>query len=232
MTPKTQKAKDRRRARTLPEQACEAVHADHPDLAEKIVRRAGAVQVDNPALCVDQGMILGLRGKEAESADAFRAAISLAPTFAEPYARLAALRIRQGFTSEAVALQTQAVKHAPDNAAYAEQFSAYQALADSEKPPSAQPAPDPQPPAESESLGDWPERLAAFDWQQLGERLTRDGCVLIERLVDAAHCEELCSMFDRDELFAKTVVMDRPEFGQGVYKYFRAPIPTVVNQLR
>src|SRR5262245_50761402 len=230
MTPKTQKAKDRRRARTLPEQACEAVHADHPDLAEKIVRRAGAVQVDNPVLWVDQGMILGLRGKEAESADAFRAAISLAPTFADPYARLAALRVRQGFTAEAVALQTQAVRHAPDDAGYAERLSAYQALADSARPPAV---PQPTPPAPGpESLGDWPERLAAFDWGQLGDRLTRDGCALLERLVDAATCEGLCGLFDRDELFAKTVVMDRPEFGQGVYRYFRAPVPAVVDQLR
>ena len=62
MTPKKQKAKDRRRARKLAEQAWEAVDAGNLDLAEKIVRRAVAAQVDNPALWVDQGMILGLRG--------------------------------------------------------------------------------------------------------------------------------------------------------------------------
>jgi hypothetical protein len=39
-------------------------------------------------------------------------------------------------------------------------------------------------------------------------------------------------MFDEECLFAKTVVMDRPEFGQGVYRYFRSPIPRVVDQLR
>jgi hypothetical protein len=39
-------------------------------------------------------------------------------------------------------------------------------------------------------------------------------------------------MFDDNERFAKTVVMDRPEFGQGVYRYFADPIPTVVDQLR
>src|SRR5262249_48294972 len=150
----------------------------------------------------------------------FRAAISLAPTFAEPYARLAALRVRQGFTTEAVALQTEALRHAPDNAGYAEQLSAYRALADAERPqavtltpptsasePGAAPGTDP--------VGDWPERLATFDWERLGDRLTRDGCVVIERLVDAANCEQLCGLFDRDELFARTVVMDRPEFGQG-----------------
>jgi hypothetical protein len=231
MNPKKQKDKDRRRARRLAEEAWEAVEADNLDLAEKIIRRAVAAQEDNPVLWVDQGAILGLRGKEAESADAFRAAISLAPTFAEPYARLATLRIRQGFTAEAVALQTQAVRHAPDNAAYAEQLAAYQALTDSERAP-AQPVPEAAALAVPVSLGAWPERLAALDWEELGARLTRDGCAVIERLAEPAICDELCAAFDRDELFAKTVVMDRPEFGLGTYRYFRAPVPAVVDQLR
>src|SRR6476661_4809478 len=99
MNPKKQKTKDRRRARKLADQAWEAVDAGNLDLAEKIVRRAVAARQGNPALWNDQGVILALRRKEAEAADAFRAAISLAPTFAEPYARLAALRVRQGFTA-------------------------------------------------------------------------------------------------------------------------------------
>jgi hypothetical protein len=239
MNPKKQKEKDRRRARKLAEDAWDAVNDGNLDLAEKIIRRAVAARQDNPVLWNDQGVILGLRQKEAEAADAFRAAISLAPTFAEPYARLAALRIRQGFIAEAVSLQTQAVRHAPDNAGYAEQLSAYQSLADSERPPPAAPpgpstpGPDPQPASPAaDPLGEWPERLATYDWDALGERLTRDGCVVLQGLLDGATCQELCGMFDREELFAKTVVMDRPEFGQGVYRYFRAPVPTVVDILR
>jgi hypothetical protein len=233
VNPKKQKQKDRRRARKLAEDAWDAVNAGNLDLAEKIIRRAVAAQQDNPVLWNDQGAILALRQKEAEAADALRAAISLAPTFAEPYARLAALRVRQGFTAEAVALQAEAVRHAPDNAASEEQLAAYQALADSEKPqgvnPPAQPtvAPGVVPP-----VGDWPQRLAAYNWEQLGERLTRDGCVMIERLLDAAACEELYGRFDRDECFTRTVVMDRPDYGQGTYRYFRPPIPVVVDQLR
>jgi hypothetical protein len=42
---------------------------------------------------------------KAADVGAFRAVISLAPTFAEPYAHLVALRLRQGFIGEAVALQ-------------------------------------------------------------------------------------------------------------------------------
>lgn len=39
-------------------------------------------------------------------------------------------------------------------------------------------------------------------------------------------------MFDDDALFAKTVTMDRDDFGMGVYRYFRAPIPEIVDGLR
>src|SRR6476646_10815260 len=119
MNPKKQKVKDRRRARKLAEEAWQAVDEGNLDLAEKIIRRAVEARPDNPVLWVDQGLILRLREKPFEAADAFRAALSLAPTFADAYAHLAALRLRQGFTREAVVLQTQAVKHAPQNASYA-----------------------------------------------------------------------------------------------------------------
>src|SRR4029450_458472 len=120
MNPKKQKEKDRRRAKKLAEQAWEAVDAGNLDLAEKIIRRAVAAQSDNPVLLDDQGVILRFRGKEAEAGESVRTALSTAPTFAEPFAHLAALRIRQGFAREAVALQAEAVRHAPENAGYVE----------------------------------------------------------------------------------------------------------------
>src|SRR4029077_8376732 len=113
MNPKKQKAKDRRRARVLAEQAWEAANHGNFDLAEKIIRRAVSTQEDNPVLWNDQGVILGLRHKESEAAKSFAAALSLAPTFADPYAYLATLRLRQGRVPEALGLQTQAVKYAP-----------------------------------------------------------------------------------------------------------------------
>ena len=232
MNPKKQKVKDRRRGRKLAEQAWDAAHAGNLDLAEKIVRRAVAAQPENPVLWTDQGAILGLRHKDVEAAEAFRTALSLAPTFAEPYAQLATLRVRQGFIAEAVALQTQAVQHAPQNAAYAERLAAYQALANrGEARTVVAPAPPVAPPVDR-PYGDWPNRLAQRDWPALADRLTRDGCALIPGLVDAPTCEHLRGLFDDDALFVKTVEMDRPEFGRGVYRYFRAPIPDVVDQLR
>ncbi len=238
MNPKKQKQKDRRRARKLAEQAWEAVNAGNLDLAEKIIRRAVAAQSDNPVLWNDQGRILGFRQNEAEAAESFRAALSLAPSFAEPYSNLATLRVRQGFVKEAIALQTQAVKHAAQNTVYAERLEAYRSMA-SQQGEQVAPALSANRTAGVAALSppapltaDWAKWLELPDWSDLGQRLTRDGCVLIPALVDAATCVRLRGMFQSDALFAKTVEMDRPEFGRGVYRYFRAPIPDVVDQLR
>jgi hypothetical protein len=235
MTPKKQKAKDRRRARGLAEEAWEAANGGNLDLAEKIIRRAVATQEDNPVLWNDQGVILGLRQKDYEAAKAFTAALSLAPTFADPYAHLATLRLRQGRVEEALGLQRQAVKYAPQNASYAEQLQAYQAIAgqlpsQGDSPPVGTDELDEQ--MSVELSDDWPQRLTSLDWHGLANRLTRDGCAVIAGMVDGPTCEWLLGLFDDDRIFAKTVVMDRPEFGKGVYRYFRAPIPHMVDQLR
>jgi hypothetical protein len=50
--------------------------------------------------------------------------------------------------------------------------------------------------------------------------------------MDGDVCEPLRNLFDRDELFAKTVEMDSPDFGRGVYRYFAAPVPELVQGLR
>src|SRR3954471_11574888 len=138
MNAKRQKAKERRRARVLAEQAWEAANQGNLDLAEKVIRRAVSIQEDNPVLWNDQGVILGLRLKDGEAARSFAAALSLAPTFADPYAHLATLRVRQGGVAEALALQTQAVKYAPPNVPSAERLQAYQARA-GQAPPHADP---------------------------------------------------------------------------------------------
>ncbi len=235
MNPKKLKEKERRRARVLAEQAWEAASQGNLDLAEKIIRRAVSTQEDNPVLWNDQGEILSLRLKDSEAARSFAAALSLAPTFADPYARLASLRLRQGRFEEALGLQTQAVKYAPENASYAERLLEYQALAGRLPSHDNLPAADAVEPNEissPESEDDWPQRLETLDWHALANRLTRDGCAAIAGIVDAPTCDGLCGLFDDDRLFSKTVVMDRPEFGQGTYRYFAAPIPNVVDRLR
>jgi hypothetical protein len=233
MNPRKQKEKDRRRARKLADEAWEAVSEGNLDLGEKIIRRAVAAQEDNPVLWNDQGMVLILRKKEAEAAEFFRAALSLSPSYAEPYARLAALRFRQGFVREAVSLQRQAVEHAPDNVLYAEQLLAYQSSLGVESKPKAVESADLRVREDAGRAGELAMTgFESIDWPQVEAQLTRQGCVCMPKMLDAEKCAHLRSMFDDDALFAKTVVMDRPDYGRGTYRYFRAPIPESVDQLR
>jgi hypothetical protein len=237
MNLKKQKEKDRRRARKLADEAWQAAADDNLDLAEKIIRRAVAVQIDNPVLWHDQGVLLLRRGKEDEAERSFRSALRLAPTYAEALDALAALTARRGWSELAVELQAQAVTHAPQNAAFAERLQAYRALAAADEasrlpvePPGA--APSPPLPCTELPVAEWVSRLAALDWPRIGERLTREGCTLLPGLMEEAVCRALRRLFDRDELFARTVEMDRPDFGRGSYRYFRAPVPELVEGLR
>jgi hypothetical protein len=195
------------------------------------------VQPDNPVLWDDQGALLLLRGKEDEAEMSFRNALRLVPTYAEALAHLAALRVRRGWLEQAVRLQEQAVAHAPDNAGHAEKLEAYRTLLADESarrpqsPPEPEPSPAPAPAVDLPAV-DWPVCVAPLPWDAIGEALTREGCVLIPRLMGSDVCARLRDLFDRDDLFAKTVTMDQPTFGRGAYRYFRAPVPELIEGLR
>lgn len=243
MNAKKQKEKERRRARKMADEAWEAVEAGHLILAEKIIRRAVATQPDNARLWNDQGVILNLRNNDGEADRCFRYAIRLARDFAAPYHHLAAIRAKQDRLDDAVALEADALKHAPNNVQYAECLETYRASAELQRQETLsklpwtleeKPAPPPGGDAAAVAAADaaWSERLRGYDWDRVSDRLTREGCVVLPGLLDPAACAALWSLFDDDGLFVKTVVMDNPDFGEGVYRYFRPPIPTAVDGLR
>ena len=76
------------------------------------------------------------------------------------------------------------------------------------------------------------QRVAAIDWHAIGAELDAQGAAPIERLLTADECRELAALYPRDELFRSTVTMARHGFGRGEYRYFDAPLPPLVAQLR
>jgi hypothetical protein len=58
------------------------------------------------------------------------------------------------------------------------------------------------------------------------------GYAHLPALLGPQQCETLRAMFDEDRLFAKTVTMNKSHFGKGVYRYFAAPLPSLVDAVR
>jgi uncharacterized protein len=75
-------------------------------------------------------------------------------------------------------------------------------------------------------------RLARVDWVRVAAQLDADGWARLGPLLTAAQCAALRDLFDRDGRFRATIDMERHRFGRGTYRYFAAPLPRLVGQLR
>jgi uncharacterized protein len=71
-----------------------------------------------------------------------------------------------------------------------------------------------------------------LDWPALELRLDTDGVAVTPPLLSPTQCADVVAMFDEDERFRSTVVMARHAFGEGRYRYFADPLPSLVQTLR
>ena len=69
-------------------------------------------------------------------------------------------------------------------------------------------------------------------WATVAAELDELGCAPTGRLLDDDQCDRLIATFDSDEAFRSTIDMSRHRFGSGTYRYFAAPLPEVVAELR
>jgi hypothetical protein len=75
-------------------------------------------------------------------------------------------------------------------------------------------------------------RVAALDWPSLHRSLWERGYAATSALLDPGACLALAATWDEGERFRSHVVMARHRLGEGDYKYFREPLPTLVGELR
>ncbi len=76
------------------------------------------------------------------------------------------------------------------------------------------------------------DRVADFDWRGITAELSASGFGLTGPVLTAEECDELISLYSNEEKFRSRVVMERFRFGKGDYKYFRSPLPDIVQKLR
>jgi hypothetical protein len=75
-------------------------------------------------------------------------------------------------------------------------------------------------------------RLAALDWAGIDAALDAQGYATIPALLAAEDCRALAALYAQEAPFRSRVVMQRHGFGRGEYKYFRYPLPPMVDALR
>jgi hypothetical protein len=76
------------------------------------------------------------------------------------------------------------------------------------------------------------ERVAGLDWTALQAALHAHGYATTGPLLAAAEARTLASGYGDEALYRGRVVMARHGFGQGEYKYFNYPLPSLLEQLR
>ncbi|MCF4996375.1 proline hydroxylase [Pseudomonas syringae] len=74
--------------------------------------------------------------------------------------------------------------------------------------------------------------LDSLDWASLNDQLNQQGCAVIRALLPPEACDRLSALYPQSEPFRSQVVMGRHGFGRGEYKYFRYPLPALVQRLR
>jgi uncharacterized protein len=77
------------------------------------------------------------------------------------------------------------------------------------------------------------ERIGAIDWAAVATELDSQGWAVIPELLADLECNEIAGMYaGDDEAFRSRVIMGRHGFGQGEYRYFSYPLPSLIEDLR
>ncbi len=64
------------------------------------------------------------------------------------------------------------------------------------------------------------------------EEIKSKGNAILKGVMSEEECQLLAGCYQEDDLFRSRVVMARHGFGRGEYKYFKYPLPEIVNRLR
>jgi uncharacterized protein len=75
-------------------------------------------------------------------------------------------------------------------------------------------------------------RVHALDWSAIERSLWDLGYAKTPPLLTAAECDALVALYGDDARFRSRVDMAQYRFGVGDYKYFAAPLPPLVQELR
>lgn len=75
-------------------------------------------------------------------------------------------------------------------------------------------------------------RLQKIDWNDIGEQLHQKGFALATKVLNKEESRQLVELYSKDSLYRKTISMQRYRFGAGEYRYFKYPLPAIIDEVR
>lgn len=76
------------------------------------------------------------------------------------------------------------------------------------------------------------DKIDLVNWQKIAGTMHQNGYAIVPKLLSDKQCEMLKADYDNANLYRKTVVMARYRFGLGEYKYFKYPLPDIIQTVR
>lgn len=76
------------------------------------------------------------------------------------------------------------------------------------------------------------EKIASTNWQRVAGEINDKGYAIVSQFLPPQFCNELIEKYGDPNLYRKTITMERHQFGLGEYKYFKYPLPDVVQTIR
>ena len=87
-------------------------------------------------------------------------------------------------------------------------------------------------PGGSMSADPWKQRVDAGDWTAITAEVNEYGGALLPELLTAGETGQIRDLYEDDGCFRATINMGRHRFGEGEYRYFKAPYPEPVERLK
>jgi uncharacterized protein len=75
-------------------------------------------------------------------------------------------------------------------------------------------------------------RMDHLDWKRITNSLSEEGSAMLPAILLPEECQSVAASYSDDPLYRSRVVMERHGFGRGEYKYFKYPLPALIQNLR
>jgi uncharacterized protein len=76
------------------------------------------------------------------------------------------------------------------------------------------------------------QKIDDAPWERIREEMHQNGYAILPGILTDEQCEELKGGYATPTFYRKTVVMARHRFGLGEYKYFKYPLPELIQHIR